>query len=350
MIQQSQATVNETGISHRQLCPGLALPCSTFQRWRARIHEGRAPREQPGSKKIAPLPLAELREQISRLPHRRRRTAGTTALYQAHRDHISRRHLNTLVSQARSHHHRACRAQWLNLTWHGPNVAWALDGAECLPDEAGQKLLLVGWQDLASSFQFEPLVSLQQTAVMVTDRLSQMFLRHGVPLFLKRDNGSLFNDATLDALLAEFGVIPLNSPRAYPRYNGAMERGIHDLKQSLGRVLPAPARWEVAQALPVIRTALDRQNLLSRPRLDGRSALEFFQRQPASRWSRRQRQEFFVWIQSHAEGKMQTMRTVDQQSFQRAWRDAALTWLRCQGLVTVSKDKSVTPFFSQIVS
>ena len=42
--------------------------------------------------------------------------------------------------------------------------------------------------------------------------LAKLFRRHGAPLFLKRDNGSPLNHAAVNAVLAEFGVIPLNSP------------------------------------------------------------------------------------------------------------------------------------------
>ena len=36
-----------------------------------------------------------------------------------------------------------------------------------------------------------------------------------------------------DELLACFGVLPLNNPPYYPRYNGAKEKSIQDLKTAL---------------------------------------------------------------------------------------------------------------------
>jgi hypothetical protein len=49
------------------------------------------------------------------------------------------------------------------------------------------------------------------------------FRRHGRPLLLKRDNGSLFNCGPIDQLLSDEAVIPFNSPAYYPRYNGGIE-------------------------------------------------------------------------------------------------------------------------------
>jgi len=109
-------------------------------------------------------------------------------------------------------------------------------------------------------------------------------------------------------------------------------------------VLATPDRWDLPRTIPVIQTAIDRNNLLARPRLRGRCPLEVYQQDPRRGWSRRQRQEIFVWIKTRADDMMREMEKRDQQSYRRAWRAAVLAWLRCQGLVTVSEPKSVTPF------
>jgi len=350
MIQTSQAIVRETGMSYRQLCGSLALPYGTFQRWRQRVEQGAEPRAPAGPKKVGPLPLAELQEQIARLPHRTYRTAGTGTLYRSYQERISRRQLTQMVCQERQRKKQARRAHGQRITWHHPNVAWAMDGTEYERDAQGQKLRLVGFQDLASSFQMDPLVDFHLTGPRIAERLEALFQKYGAPLFLKRDNGSNLNDPQVDAVLAQYGVIPLNSPRACPRYNGAMENGVRILKASLPRVLPTPDRWELPQTIPVIHRAVDRNNGLVRPRLKGRSPLQFYQQQARPRWTLRQRHEIFDWLKSHAEEKMKEMEKRDQQSYQRAWRAAVLAWLRCQGLVTVSEPKSVTPFSAPLDS
>lgn len=59
-------------------------------------------------------------------------------------------------------------------------------------------------------------------------------------MFLKRDNGGVFNPPEVDAFLAQFAVNPLNSPTRYPRYHGAIEHGIGELKHDLHGCLPRP--------------------------------------------------------------------------------------------------------------
>jgi len=169
--------------------------------------------------------------------------------------------------------------------------------------------------------------------------------------FLPDEEDDLFLDED-DVLVekVEDDSIPLNSPPACPRDNGAMEKGLQQLKGSLARILPAPAQWDVAKAQPFIRTALDRQNLTQRPRLQGRCAWSAYQQMERTRWPRRLRHEIFEWIKRHAECRISQMEKNDQQVFASAWRWAALTWLRCQGLVVVSQNKCVTPFFDPIYS
>jgi ADP-ribosylglycohydrolase len=54
---------------------------------------------------------------------------------------------------------------------------------------------------------------------------------------------SPFNNQYVDAVMARFGVLPLNNPPHFPRYNGAEEKGIRDLKAALDR------RYQVTEKL-----------------------------------------------------------------------------------------------------
>jgi transposase InsO family protein len=92
--------------------------------------------------------------------------------------------------------------------------------------------------DLASRFIFAPLVTLDPNGEEVAAHLRTVFARHGKPLFLKRDNGSIFNNQHVDQLLAAEAVIPLNSPPYHPRYNGGIEKAIRELSRPQGDRLP----------------------------------------------------------------------------------------------------------------
>jgi hypothetical protein len=52
----------------------------------------------------------------------------------------------------------------------------------------------------------------------------------------------------------------------------------------------------------------------------------------------------FEWIRVHAKDRIQhQLEKIDQRSVRAAWRRAAETWLRCQGLITVSINQKVLP-------
>lgn len=341
----SQALIDQHSLNLRTFCRVVASPYSTFQRWRHRHLQGKPVCQRPGPRKVPPLPLEQLRTQITTLPHGMKRTRGTTRLYQEHRQTLSRRKLQQLITEERQRRSWIIRSQWKHITWHQPNVAWATDATEYLPDGHGRKLQLIGLQDLASSYRLEPLAALRLSGEQVVQLLETHFAAHGTPLFLKRDNGSIFNDEKVDALLAAHGVIPLNSPRACPRYNGAIEKGLRELKASLKEHLPVPEQWEPSQIRPFILAGLCQENLKPRRRLHGQSAQAVYHGRPRLRWNRRERHNIFEWMKSHSEAIVKKMKRQDQQSQQRAWRAAALTWLRRQGLITVSQNqKTVTPF------
>jgi len=111
------------------------------------------------------------------------------------------------------------------MLWHKPGLVWAIDATQY----ASHKIIPL--HDLASRYRFAPLVSSVEDGQQIALYLDQSFREHGAPLFLKRDNGSPFNNQHVDAVLAEHLVLPLNNPPRFPRYHGAMEKGIGDLKR-----------------------------------------------------------------------------------------------------------------------
>lgn len=335
----SEAIVTHTGWSLRRVCRGLALPYATFQRWRLRLRRGLPLLQAPGPKKTESLPLAQLQPELAALPHRLHRTRGTTKLYRRCQPGLSRRTLNTLVRQERTRQRHQRRLHWQHLTWLAPNTAWAIDATEHVADQRGQKLYLVAIQDLASGLRFAPLVTANLHGPTIAQHLHQLFTQHGAPLFLKRDNGSVFNDHAMESLLGQACVLPLNSPKACPRYNGAIEKGIRDMKTSLLPCLPSPHHWQPDHVAPYVRAVLHLENSKPRRRLAGQSAVTTFYQRPRLRCSRRRRHHTFAWLKNRADATVSKTMSPNQQSFQRAWRAAALTWLRRQGLVKLTQTK-----------
>ena len=88
------------------------------------------------------------------------------------------------------------------------------------------------------------------------------------------------------------------------------------------------------------RALLHLENSKPRRRLAGQSAATTFYQRPRLRPSRRQRHLTFAWIKARADATVSQTMSPNQQSFQRAWRAAALAWLRRQGLVKLTKTKA----------
>src|SRR5574341_1094125 len=113
-----------------QLCHGL-IPCATVLRWRARAQAGQPLVEPAGPKKTTPLDPQAIQKQIQQLRHGRRRTAGTTGLWDQLKDEVSRRTFQEMVAAARQNQvNDMKRIQWLK-----PGTAWSLDTTEYGPDK-----------------------------------------------------------------------------------------------------------------------------------------------------------------------------------------------------------------------
>ena len=130
MVAQIETLKSEYGVPVARLVPMTRVSLPSYMRWKRRIHDGRKPVQKPGAKKIQPIDLGALRQQIEDLPHGRKRTAGTGNLYEACRHGISRREFNAMVKAVRTDTNKdkaacQCQAKWLR-----PDLAWAMDGLE----------------------------------------------------------------------------------------------------------------------------------------------------------------------------------------------------------------------------
>ncbi|HXX24488.1 MAG TPA: hypothetical protein VEO19_15180, partial [Terriglobia bacterium] len=217
---------------YSRLCASLGLSYATFRRWQHRLEHGQPAFRKPGPRKVAPLNLEELHIAVCHLPHGRQRSRGVNRLYRQHQDQISRRDLEALTRTVRRELAHQHQAELRHITWQVPGLVWSLDDAE-LVRFVDHKLYLHQVQDLASRYKFTPWVGEQVLGETVAVHLEQLFLLHGPPLVLKRDNGSNLNQQAVDEVLARYLVMPLNSPPHYPPYNGGMECAVRELKTPL---------------------------------------------------------------------------------------------------------------------
>ena len=342
-----------TQLGTQALCAHAGLSATSLRRWRRRAATGQPLLERPGPKKLGPLPLAEFQREVETLLHHgRQRSRGTGALYRQYGASISRRELSRHVRAARQSLLAQQRASLRHVRWHQPNLAWAIDATEYGPDQSGRKLFLLAALDLATRHAFAPLVTLDPDGAQVATWLRELFRRHGRPLLLKRDNGSIFNHHEVDALLAEEAILPLNSPAYYPRYNGAIERHIRELKTSLTRCLPLahpPAHWQPAAIAPFAAAAAHLRNCTPRRSLRGQSAMQAYHHQPRSRFTKRERHTAFQWIKTQAHAMLTDLETPTPKDAAATWRHATQRWLQHNHLITITTNQTknqpcVTPF------
>ena len=343
MVQNIQRWREQGGPSCRRLLAAAGLPRSSFLRWQQRLRD-RGPAIQTANQRNmtelenqAPEAAMEIRNKIATLSHGRRRTRGAPALGQEVRHVLSRRSFQVLIRQQRLETWRERDAAFTRIRWSQPAAVWAMD-----PGQLGPR----HWNlvsDLASRFRFDLFAAARLPARSIADQLAQLFARHGAPLVLKRDNGSNLTDGAVDELLAAHGVIALNSPPHYPRYNGAIEYAQRELKARAERLTEQGMELDEALA-----RAPDLLNAKPRPCLNDQTAAEVFY--PArdtfqQQFTPTRRKEIHDLIQDEAECIRVRMERCGHQAQGAAWRRAVEQWLEENGLMTVHQPTIVLPHY-----
>ena len=331
---------------YERLCASVGLSYASFRRWKRRLDCGRPAYFKPGPHKAVPLRLEELRVGLCHLNHGHQRSRGVGRLCRQYQDRISRRDLQALTRTVRRELTRQRRAELRRITWKIPGLVWSLDDAE-LARFARHKLHLHQVQDLASRYKFTPWVGARVPGETVAGHLEQLFLRYGPPLVLKRDNGSNLNQQAVDALLARYLVVPLNSPPHYPPYNGGIERAMREMKSPLLEKIHACG--PIPEPLVQSWAEMLASDLNHRPRgcLDGQIACRVFQNTKPVRkaYTFRKRRMIFDWINDLTRALIQTAAVHTQRRAEAARRLAVETWLQRNGVIVITQNKKVLPIF-----
>jgi transposase len=339
MIVQRICEFHETqGLPYRELCAREGISYATFMRWKERADRGEQTVSRPGPKKVQPLDLDGLREQVHALRHGRKRSDGFAELYDKHHDQISRRDLQEMVTEERRRQNREKNRVYHQVTWRIPRLIWAMDDTEYHPDKAYPKAYLHNVQDLGSRFKFEPLVGTSLAhGEEVAAHLVELFDVHGPPLFLKRDNHGNLNSRIVEELLEAYLVIPVNSPCEYPQYNGGIELAQRQIKERIAR------RKQLPRAFLAIQAGLD-VHALNHKRLGclgNRPACQVFTQglELARTFNRRKRREVYEWIRE------KTLELIEKERYDAnaAWRMVVETWLQKNGFITVTNKGKVLP-------
>jgi hypothetical protein len=301
--------------------------------------------------KEAPLELEGLMERIQCLDHKRKRSFGTGHLFEEYKGMVSRRDFYHLVDLARSDMNREKAALMRRIEWRQPGLVWGMDDTFYGLDEHDGKLFLHAVRDLPSRYEFNPLGGDFARGPKVAENLRRLFDRYGHPLFLKRDNGGNLAHFKVEELLSEYMVIPLNSPRRYPPYNGAVERGQYELKSRI-RMRQADY-WSIPRRHFQVygESAAYELNHLPRRSLGGRPSCQvFFSEKGGAKFSKRKRREIFEWIKNLSCAIMVGLGKSSRRAAEAAWRTAVESWLQLNGFIQVSRNGKVLPYFLPLES
>jgi transposase InsO family protein len=340
ILHQLNTMKRESKLPWRRLCD--AVPYTSVMRWRQRQRQNQPVCLLPGPKRKVPLNWAQFYPLLRQKEHGRIRTRGTGKLYQQFAASLSRRQLAGLVQDYRQDQLSSMKRihwLWAGLAWSCDATEYGLEGCQIIPV-----------QDLASRYRLEPLVVDRLDGRQIAAHLESLFRKHGAPLFLKRDNGSPFNHEQVDEVLARFGVLPLNNPPHFPRYNGGMEKGIRDFKAALAKRLAMGPKAPLMMSLAAEVTA---HELNHRPRrcLKGRTACALFHDEAQRlRWTKRQRQTIFRLLLQRFGAMIGKTANGHQPSPATLWRVTVESWLRCQGLIVIRQNQNVSTTFHKIWS
>ena len=340
----------QTRMPYEAICSTLDLPLGSFNRWRERIRTDKVLIHPPGPKKVEPFDPSVLDREIRLLDHARKRSAGTTELYQRHCFRISRRELGQMVERVRQDLESDRRSHLRRIQWLTPGVVWAMDHTEYALESAG-KIYLHNMQDLGSRYKFLPMAGEYPVGEEIAGYLSDKLDRYGAPLVLKRDNEGNLNHTAVNAVLEEFFVLPLNSPDYYAPYNGAIEESQREVKGSLRNKLaldlPTPGDHITAYA----EAAVHDLNHRPRPCLKGRTSCQaFFELGHKPAFTKRERREAYDCVMEKTERILSAMDQRGQVERESAWRIAMESWLRSRGFIKVHINQKCHPILPHFLS
>jgi hypothetical protein len=331
-------------IPARSVCSALGVARSSFGRWKGRHGSGRPLLQRPGPRKVSPADIEAINRDVATLDHGARRSGGVTLLYKKYRDGMSRRDLADLIEAARREaaHDRRCAMRLIH--WHGAGVAWAIDDTEYAQ---GGLSIINHVEDLGAKYHLQPIAGRSlPCGEEIAGHLAHLFHHHGAPLFLKRDNGGNLNHAAIDDVLAEYVVLPLNSPAYYPPYNGAIEEAQGELKTEIDNQIKPGGCLQIPSIEPYARAAAHELNHRRRDVLDHKTPCQtFYGNRPI--FTKSQRKEIYDTLKVKQDYILSSGNNL---SLDAAWRIAAETWLLQKGFITISINNKVLPDFYKYLS
>jgi hypothetical protein len=325
----------------------FGVPYSDLMRWRQRLHAREPMLKRPGPAKVEELEIEKLIDDILALAFREKRTGGTGALLEKYADQMPRRELQEIVNTIRRERARQRRASKCRIRWLAPGLVWSVDDMKV----EGRSVSHV--RDLGSECTISVLGGNQLAdGMQVAGVMEGLFARHGAPLFLKRDNGGNLNHQAVNAVLARWYVIPLNSPPHYAPYNGGIEHGQGEIKRGI-RLLIDPVKATDTEFRLAAQLAGHERNHYQRRILGGQTACRVFSALgPRNRrkYDRFRRKEVFEQIKGIAVDIAALLGEDQRGSAETAWRYAVEQWMQRNNVIRVARKGEVLPYYHRLLT
>ena len=159
------------------------------------------------------------------------------------------------------------------------------------------------------------------------------------------------NHVAVNDVLAEFFVLPLNSPVYYAPYNGAIEEAQREMKRCLGEKLNWSSICSREQIGPYAEAAAHDLNHRLRDCLGGRTSCQvYFGSGPKPVFTKRERRNIYDCLMERVERILLSLNQSGQEARESAWRIAVESWLRSKGYIKVHINPKVSPNFTAILA
>ena len=159
------------------------------------------------------------------------------------------------------------------------------------------------------------------------------------------------NHVAVNDVLAEFFVLPLNSPFYYAPYNGAIEESQREMKRCLGEKLDLGVSWSREQIGPYAEAAAHELNHRLRDSLGGRTSCQvYFGSRTKPVFTKRERREIYDCLMERVGRILLSLNESGQAARESAWRIAVEFWLQSKGYIKVHISPKVSPNFTPFLA
>ena len=244
-----------------------------------------------------------------------------------------------MVTEERTHQNQLIYDQMTRIQWLIPGTCWAFDDTYYTKDSNGQKIWIHNIKDLASQYLLPPLAGSFSCGEEIARNLTDLFITHGAPMFLKADNGPNLNSKEVKEVLKRFHVVLINSPEYYSKYNGSIENANGLIKKEINTLANSfKMEVNIKNIAPLARLAAHKLNEKPRKSIKNRPVCLYWDQQDKSKIQLNKRKEVYRETMNLAQQMLEQLPEQERgnkKSINRCKRKAAEDILKKRGYIHI---------------